>query len=297
MDDKKKQELNNALENANKIYQDMISSEREKAKEKLKEFLNGTSSLEAQRKKEIELLSQSINSVQNSMQDKFVKDIKDKYIDKYSDIAQSLSDKKEFLEASSALASLGKEINNDIYRYKMDDINIREKQFHNIEYAKPIEFRNYANEMLEEFKIQNEKLNIVIEHLKTQNESLDIQIKNDELSSEKQIAKLQEQIKKIDDSSKSQGIYNGFAIGITLIVAVMSIVFSFKTTKISADKADEIYEKENNSSDKQHEELKKILENSGNKNLILEDKQLNVLNQIFESIKENETIKDKNISK
>lgn len=273
MDDRKKK-----IEEINKIYQDMISSEKEK-------------------EKEIELLSQSINSVQNSMQNRLLGDIKDKYIDKYSDIAQSLSDKKEFLEASSALVSLGKEINNDIYKYKMDDINNRAKQFHDFEYAKPIESRNYASEMLKEFKIQNERLNIVIEKLEKQNESLDSQIEHDKLSSEKQIETLQEQIKKVDDSSKSQGRYNRIAIGITLLVAVISIVFSFKTTKISADKADEIYEKENNSSDKQHEELKKILENSGNKNLILEDKQLNVLNQIFESIKENETIKDKNISK
>jgi len=292
MDDKKKK-----IEEINKIYQDMISSEREKAKEKFKELLNGTSSLEEQRKKEIELLSQSINSVQNSMQDRLLGDIKDKYIDKYSDIAQSLSDKKEFLEASSALVSLGKEINNDIYKYKMDDINNRAKQFHDFEYAKPIEYRNYASEMLEEFKIQNERLNIVIEKLEKQNESLDSQIEHDKLSSEQQINTLQEQIKQNNKSSTKQDIYNWIAIGITLIVAVMSIVFSFKTTKISADKADEIYEKENNSSDKQHEELKKILENSGNKNLILEDKQLNVLNQILESIKEDETIKDKNISK
>ncbi|MFA6789728.1 MAG: hypothetical protein WC149_06785 [Arcobacteraceae bacterium] len=200
-------------------------------------------------------------------------------------INKNLLQNKDYIKSANEAINLAKGINSDIYKFKLDAIKNQEKQFHNIEYAKPIEFRNYANEMLKEFKIQNEKLNIVIEYLKTQNESLDIQIEQDKASSDKQIKKLQEQIIQLDTSSKTQGRYNRIAIGITLLVAILSIYFSFETTKISADKTEEIYIKENVSGDNQHNELKKILENNSNKDLIFEDKQLKVLNQILETIK------------
>lgn len=307
--DSKREELKKKIEEANKIYRNMITGNIFDVNKSFENLLTP----EKQIKKEMDLLSKSIKNVQNSIQDGLLEDIQDKYIDRYSDIAQNLSEKKEFLETSIDLTSLGKEINNEIYKYKMDDINHREKLFHDFEHAKPIEFRNYAHEMLEEFKIQNEKLSTVIEHLKTQNESLDIQIKQDKASSEKQIYKLQEQIesnnlasKNIIDENKETANQQiqllkeqidksdvSFAKQLkdsrksmkwTIGIAVVSIAIAIGSTIWSANKTEEIYNKENISSDEQHKEIKEILKNNSNKNLNSEEKQLKVLNQIFESM-------------
>lgn len=295
MDDKKKK-----IEEINKIYQNLISSEEENQKLKFTELYKSMHeplfSVEKQKQQEIELLKKSFSSAKSSISDILSSEMpnSNSYIDRYFDMARDIIDDKNLSHATKDLLSFTENINKDKFKYDMDQLN-KIEHIHEFKHQRLQDFPNYG-------KIITDSLVLVVNHLEKNNLLLKEQIEYDNLASKKiidenkttaneQIKLLKEQIERVNDSSKSQGRNNRIAIGITLIVAAVSIYFSFKTTKISADKADEIYEKENKSSDKQHEELKKILENSGNKNLILEDKQLNVLNQIFESIK------DKNISK
>lgn len=295
MDGKKKK-----IEEINKIYQNLISSEEENQKLKFTELYKSMheplSSVEKQKQQEIELLKKSFSSAKSSISDILSSEMpnSNSYIDRYFDMARDIIDDKNLSHATKDLLSFTENINKDKFKYDMDQLN-KIEHIHEFKHQRLQDFPNYG-------KIITDSLVLVVNHLEKNNLLLKEQIEYDNLASKKiidenkttaneQIKLLKEQIERVNDSSKSQGRNNRIAIGITLIVAAVSIYFSFKTTKISADKADEIYEKENKSSDKQHEELKKILENSGNKNLILEDKQLNVLNQIFESIK------DKNISK
>ncbi|MCK5295176.1 MAG: hypothetical protein KAJ49_11015, partial [Arcobacteraceae bacterium] len=83
-----------------------------------------------------------------------------KYANQYSEIIKDLPKTHNLSTSTQELLSLGKEMNEEIYKYKIDDLNSREKELHDIEYSKPMEFRNYASEMLEEFKIQNERSKI-----------------------------------------------------------------------------------------------------------------------------------------
>lgn len=290
MDDKKKREIEEAyqkrwgnnnfekkqtLQDLTKVYEELQSSissaignDKQSENLRIQEFMTSQKLADSLVK---ESLSLNIPTLQDILKSNI-------------ELKKDFLENKDYMKSANAAINFTKEVNNDIYKYKMDGVNKREKQFHDIEYAKPIESRNYANEMLEEFKIQNEKLNIVIEKLDIHNDSTERQIAQDKASSIEQIKKLQDQI---DDNNKSSWI----VIIITLVIAVVSIIFSWKTTEISANKTDEIYKLENNSSDIQHNELKLILKENTNKTLNLDIEQLNVLNKILQSLNEKKITK------
>jgi len=307
MDEKKKK-----IEEINKIYQNLISSEEENQKQKLTELYKSIheplSSAEKQKQEQIELLKKSFSGAKSSISDILVSEIpnSNSYIKRYFDMAEDIDD-KDLLHVTKDLLSFTENINKDKFKYDMDQLN-KIEPIHEFKHQRLLDYPNYG-------KIITDSLVLVVNHLEDNNSLLKEQIENNNLASkniidenkktaDEQIQLLKEQIdksdasfeKQLEDSRKSMTLTRK-SMKWTIGIAVVSIAIAIGSTIWSVNKTEEIYDKENNSSDIQHNELKEILENNSNKNLIFEDKQLKVLNQILEAIKENETIKDKKIVK
>jgi len=184
-------------------------------------------------------------------------------------INDELSKHHDYLNSSSKLIEISKTISDEIYNYKINELNNRDIQ--------PLpDNPNYAADLLYQSKIQNN--------------SLERQIKQDQLVSEQQINKLQEQLDNNKESSIKQGIYNRRAIYITLGVAVISILVSLYSMNISVQKTDEIYQKENYSNTKQNtilnNKLDDIKQNTNNQQLIKNiENQTIILDKILKELK------------
>ena len=203
-------------------------------------------------------------------------------LEKYT-INDSFLKNNDYLASAVKLTDMSKTLNTQIYHHKLDSL-------HNIGIEPLPEIRNYAQEMLEESKIHNKRFNIVIENLECQNKLLERQITQEQLNSEKQINKLQEQVDGNKKSSAEQGKDNRSAIYITLGVAVISVLVSLYSMNKSVQKTEEIYHKENKSTTLQNtilnNKLDEIKQNTNNQKLIKNiENQTIVLNQILKSIK------------
>jgi len=293
MDEKKKK-----FEEINKIYQNLIRSEEENQKQKLIELYKPLSSVEKQKQKEIELLKKSFSSAESSISDILTNEIsnRDSYIDRYSEMARDI-DNKNLLHATKDLLSFTENINKDKFKYDMEQLN-KIEPIYEIKHPRLQDFPNYV-------KTITDSLVLVVNHLEKNNSLLKEQIECNNLASkniidenkktaDEQIQLLKEQIDKSDSSfekqledSRESMTLTRKSMKWTIGIAVVSIAIAIGSTIWSVNKTEEIYIKENDSGDNQHNELKKILENNSNKDLIFEDKQLKVLNQILESIKEN----------
>lgn len=314
MDDRKKK-----IEEINKIYQDMISSEEENQKLKFTELYKSMheplSSVEKQKQEQIELLKKSFSSAKSSISDILSSEIpnSNSYIDRYFDMAKDIDD-KNLSHATKDLLSFTENINKDKFKYDMDQLN-KIEPIHEFKYQKLQDFPDYGKMITDSLKNQRDSLVLVVNHLEEHNLLLKEQIENDNLASKniidenkktanEQIKLLKEQIDKSDASFAKQLKDSRVSMRLTRIsmrwticIAVVSIAIAIGSTIWSVNKTEEIYDKENNSSDIQHNEVKLILKENTNKTLNLDIEQLKVLNQILESIKENKVIKDKNISK
>lgn len=308
MDDKKKK-----IEEINKIYQNLISSAEENQKLKFTELDKSMHeplySVEKQKQEQIELLKKSFNSAKSSISDIFSSEIpnSNSYIDRYSDMVKDIKDDKNLSYATKDLLSFTENINKDKFKYDMDQLN-KIEPIHEFQHQKLQDFPNYGKMITDSLKNQRDSLVLVVNHLEEHNSLLKEQIENDNLASKSiieenkktantQIELLKQQIDKSDKSFAEQLKDSRKQMRWTIAIAVVSIVTAIGSTIWSLNKSEEIYYKEDNSSNLQHKELIEILENDNSKNLILEDKQLNVLNKILQSLNEKKIIKDKNISK
>ena len=297
MDDKKKK-----IEEINKIYQNLISSEEENQKQKLTELYKSIheplTSVEKQKQQEIELFKNSFSSAKSSISDILASEIpnRNSYIDRYADLARDI-DNKNLLHTTKDLLSFTENINKDKFKYDMEQLN-KTEPIHEIKHPRLPDYPNYG-------KMITNSLVLVVNQLEKNNSLLKEQIECNNLASkniidenkktaDEQIKLLKEQIdksdasfeKQLEDSRESMTLTRK-SMKWTICIAVVSIAIAIGSTIWSLNKTEEIYIKENDSGDKQHNELKEILENNSNKDLIFEDKQLKVLNQILESIKEN----------
>ena len=210
----------------------------------------------------------------------------DNLLKESNEIEEALNN-QNFLESATKYTDMSKRLNNNLYSHKLGSLT-------NLDMKPLPENRNYAQEMLNEFKLQNERFNIVIENLERQNKLIEQQLEQDQLSSEKQIIALEQQLddnKKISDQNNKN---NKIMISITLFVAFISIIASIYTVDLAIDKTEEIYQKENNSSTLQNyivnNKLDELNLNTNNKQLIKNiEKQTIILNRILEELKK-ETI-------
>lgn len=308
MDDKKKK-----IEEINKIYQNFISSEEEKQKQKFSELYKSIheplSSVEQQKQEQIELLKKSFNSVKSSMSDISSSEIpnSNSYIGRYDDMAQNLIDAKNLSHATKDLLSFTENINKDKFKYDMEQLN-KIEPIYEFKHQELQDFPNYGKMITDSLKNQRDSVIKIVEHLEEHSAILKDQIENNNLASQniidenkktanEQIKLLKQQIDKSDKSFAKQLEDSRKQMRWTIAIAVVSIVVAIGSTIWSLNKSEDIYYKEDNSSNLQHKEIKEILENNNNKNLVLEDKQLNVLNQILQSLNEKKILKDNNITK
>lgn len=281
--DNKKDELKKKLEEVNKIYL------KENIK-KLQEFEKNLISPSLKEKQE--LYNQSFESLESSMNKILEKDIpnKDKYFDTYSQIAENLSSSNDLSINTQKILSLTENLNKEQFKYDMDRLIIEQPKLYNT--------TNYGQIITDSLKQQRDSLVLVVTHLEENNSLLKKQIKDHNITSKEiieenkklateQIKLLENQVINSEKSFTQQLSDSKKTLYITIGIAVVSIAIAIGSTIWSVNKTEEIYIKENVSGDNQHNQLKEILENNSNKDLIFEDKQLKVLNQILESIKEN----------
>jgi len=144
--------------------------------------------------------------------------------------------------------------------------------------------KNQDSQMYKNITEQNKKLQkalIDIGHIPEQNQLLKEQINDNKKSADEQIEKLKIIISKNEISSTEQNDGIKTTICITICIAIFSIAISIYSINSSTNKADEIYQKENNSTSKQHQELLDTIKKSSLKDEIKILIELEKKNQIY----------------
>jgi hypothetical protein len=210
----------------------------------------------------------------------------EKYTASFTKAFDDLTNNKNLLASSQSLLGMSEEINQDKFKY---DMKREIPQY--ISSPKLPNIPNYGKKIIEAHGIQNSSLERIVSHMEIQNKISEEQGKVNKLASDEQIKALAEQVKQNKVSSEQQNKDTNKMIYISIFIAILGFGVAIWTNIVSTNKANEIYEKENISSNQQHKELLNRLD--GLKSGETSKEQIKILKAMLATMERNSQTKGK----